>query len=64
MLSADSFLHHMVRNLVGSLIEVGRGARSPAWIGDLLAARDRTLAGPTAPARGLVLVRVMYGDLR
>jgi len=61
LLSADSFLHHMVRNLMGTLVEVGRGARSPAWIGELLAARDRTLAGPTAPAEGLVLVRVMYG---
>lgn len=61
LLSADSFLHHMVRNLMGTLVEVGRGARSPGWIGELLAARDRTLAGPTAPAEGLVLVRVMYG---
>lgn len=55
------FLRHMVRNLVGSLLEVGRGRRPPGWIGDLLAARDRTLAGPTAPARGLVLVSVDDG---
>lgn len=60
LFSADSFLHHMVRNIVGSLVEVGKGHRPPGWIGDLLRARDRTLAGPTAPAHGLVLLRVLY----
>jgi tRNA pseudouridine38-40 synthase len=60
LLSADSFLHHMVRNIVGSLIEVGRGSRPPSFITDLLVARDRTRGGPTAPARGLTLVRVCY----
>jgi tRNA pseudouridine38-40 synthase len=60
MLSADSFLHHMVRNIVGSLVEVGRGACEPAWITRVLEARDRNQAGPTAPAHGLVLVRVLY----
>lgn len=55
------FLRHMVRNLVGSLLEIGRGRRSPGWIGDLLAVRDRTRAGPTAPARGLTLVRIEDG---
>lgn len=60
-LSADSFLHHMVRNIVGSLVEVGRGARPPGWIGEVVAGRDRKRAGPTAPAQGLVLVRVLYG---
>jgi tRNA pseudouridine38-40 synthase len=59
-LSADSFLHHMVRNIVGSLVEVGRGAHPPGWIAGLLAARDRTRAGPTAPPEGLFLVRVLY----
>ncbi|HET8577177.1 MAG TPA: tRNA pseudouridine(38-40) synthase TruA [Methylomirabilota bacterium] len=61
LLSADSFLHHMVRNIVGSLVEVGRGARQPEWMAEVLASRNRALAGPTAPARGLVLLRVMYG---
>jgi tRNA pseudouridine38-40 synthase len=60
-LSADSFLHHMVRNIVGSLVEVGRGARPPGWIGEVVEGRDRKRAGPTAPAHGLVLVRVLYG---
>jgi tRNA pseudouridine38-40 synthase len=60
--SADRYLHHMVRNIVGSLVEVGRGARPPGWLGEVLASRDRRRAGPTAPARGLVLVRVLYGS--
>jgi len=60
LISADSFLHHMVRNLVGSLVEIGRGAQRPEWVMELLDARDRTRAGPTAPPQGLVLARVMY----
>jgi tRNA pseudouridine38-40 synthase len=58
------FLRHMVRNLVGTLLEVGRGRRPPDSIAPLLAARDRTLAGPTAPPHGLTLVRVEHGDFR
>jgi tRNA pseudouridine38-40 synthase len=57
---ANAFLHHMVRNIVGSLVEVGAGARPQAWIGELLAARDRTLAGPTAPPQGLVFNGPLY----
>jgi tRNA pseudouridine38-40 synthase len=60
VISADRFLHHMVRNLVGSAVEVGRGVRSPRWVGAVLGAGDRTGAGPTAPAHGLTLVRVLY----
>ena len=60
LISADSFLHHMVRNLIGSLVEIGRGAEQPHWMGELLEGRDRTRAGPTAPPQGLVLVRVLY----
>ena len=59
--SADRFLHHMVRNIVGSVVQVGRGARPPEWLGEVLASRDRTRAGPTAPAHGLTLLRVTYG---
>lgn len=60
----SGFLRHMVRNLVGTLLEVGRGRRAPGSLGALLAGRDRTAAGPTAPARGLILVRVLYGPPR
>jgi len=62
LISADSFLHHMVRNLVGSLVEVGRGARRPEWIKELLEGRDRTRSGPTAAPQGLALLRVMYPE--
>ena len=57
---ANAFLHHMVRNIVGSLMEVGAGERPEAWIAELLAARDRTLAGPTAPSAGLVFLGPLY----
>ena len=60
LVSADSFLHHMVRNLVGSLVEIGRGVQRPEWIAQVLDGRDRTRAGPTAPPQGLALARVMY----
>ena len=59
-ISADRFLHHMVRNIVGSAVEVGRGAHEAAWLAKVLASHDRTRAGPTAPAQGLALVRVLY----
>ena len=58
------FLRHMVRALVGTLVEVGRGKRPAASMAALLAARNRGEAGPTAPARGLTLVRVDYGNRR
>ena len=57
---ANAFLHHMVRNLVGVLVEVGRGAAPPGWAAEVLAARDRTRAGVTAPPQGLTLVGVRY----
>jgi tRNA pseudouridine38-40 synthase len=60
LISADRFVHHMVRVIVGSAVEVGRGARGMEWLVELLAGRDRRLAGPTAPPQGLVLLRVVY----
>jgi tRNA pseudouridine38-40 synthase len=60
LLAADAFLHHMVRNIVGTLVEVGLGRRPPHWVGEILAGRDRRAAGPTAPPHGLYLVRVLY----
>jgi tRNA pseudouridine38-40 synthase len=60
LLSADRFLHHMVRNVVGSAVEVGRGAQDATWLADVLRQRERTRAGPTAPAHGLTLLRVLY----
>lgn len=57
---ANGFLYNMVRVIVGSLVDVGRGNRSYAWIGDVLAAKDRRRAGMTAPAQGLYLLEVKY----
>jgi tRNA pseudouridine38-40 synthase len=57
-----AFLKHMVRNITGSLVNVGRGKNPPGWISEVLASKDRTQAGPTAPPQGLTLVEVLYGD--
>jgi tRNA pseudouridine38-40 synthase len=57
---ADGFLYNMVRNIVGSLMYVGRGKHPVAWISELMARGDRRCAGPTAPAQGLFLVWVTY----
>ena len=57
---ANAFLHHMVRNIVGSLMLVGRGEQPEAWIGELLRGGDRTVAGPTAPSEGLVFLGPRY----
>ena len=59
-IEATAFLRHMVRNIVGTLVEVGRGLRTPESFSELLEARDRTKAGRTAPACGLYLVKVKY----
>ncbi len=59
-IQGNGFLHHMVRNLVGTMIEVGRGALQAAEIPAIFEARARSAAGPTAPARGLFLHSVQY----
>lgn len=61
--TANRFLRKMVRTIVGTLLEVGRGKRPPSWIDEVLEARDRAAAGPVVPPTGLFLVRVDYpGD--
>ena len=59
---ANAFLQHMVRNMVGSLLEVGRGDKDPAWIVELLSLQDRSRAAPTALPDGLYLVGVEYPE--
>ncbi len=56
----NGFLHHMVRNLVGTMVDIGRGSLKPDELPEILASRDRSLAGPTAPASGLYLAEVIY----
>jgi tRNA pseudouridine38-40 synthase len=60
VIEATAFLRHMVRNIVGTLAEIGQGIRTPESFAELLAARDRTRAGVTAPAHGLYLIEVKY----
>ena len=59
-LAANGFLHHMVRNIVGSLVHVGKGGAAPEWAGEVLAGRDRSRAAPTFDAAGLYLTGVGY----
>jgi len=61
-ITGDGFLRHMVRTIVGSLVEIGRGHQPVGWMLDVLSRRDRKLAGPTAPPGGLVLLSVEYDD--
>ena len=58
--TANAFLHHMVRNLVGCLVYVGKGKHPPGWMPELIAARDRRRAAPTFAADGLYLCRISY----
>lgn len=57
---ADGFLYNMVRTIVGTLVQVGRGKQPESWLGEVLRAADRRAAGPTAPPQGLMLVHVEY----
>jgi tRNA pseudouridine38-40 synthase len=60
--SADAFLHHMVRNMVGCLVYVGKGKHSPDWLAEVLSSRERSLAAPTFAPDGLYLRRIQYED--
>lgn len=59
---ANAFLHHMVRNIAGMLVQVGRGDQPPGWAGEVLASGDRRQAGITAPAQGLYFYEVCYPE--
>ena len=61
-ISANAFLHHMVRNVVGSLLKIGEGVKQKPWLQTVLDAKDRRLAGITAPADGLYLTGIIYPD--
>jgi len=61
-IEANAFLHHMVRNIAGVLIMIGMGKAEPDWSAEILAGRDRTAGGVTAPAAGLYLVGVEYPE--
>ncbi|MDO4841618.1 MAG: tRNA pseudouridine(38-40) synthase TruA, partial [Phoenicibacter congonensis] len=56
----NAFLHSMVRTIVGTLVNVGRGKREPSWVGEVLEAKDRRAAGENAPAQGLIFWDVRY----
>lgn len=60
--TANAFLHHMVRNLVGCLVYVGKGSYAPDWLAEVLSRRDRALCAPTFAPDGLYLCAVDYGD--
>ena len=61
-IKANAFMQHMVRNIMGALLQVGRGEQKPMWLGELLTLKDRTAAGMTAAADGLYLVEVSYPE--
>ena len=62
-IAANAFLHHMVRNIAGTLMDVGSGERPVSWVSPLLAIKDRTKAGITAPPHGLYMIQVDYPDI-
>ncbi len=61
-IKANAFVHHMVRNIAGTLMQIGRGDKPISWAGDLLALKDRTQAYATAPAEGLYFVKAFYPE--
>ena len=61
--AANAFLHHMIRNIAGVLIAIGKGERPTDWTREVLEHRDRTLGGVTAPPQGLYFMRVIYPEV-
>jgi tRNA pseudouridine38-40 synthase len=61
-IKANAFLPHMVRNIVGDLVSVGRCERTPAWMEEIIQGRDRRAGAPAAPPQGLALWKVTYSD--
>lgn len=61
-IEANAFLHHMVRNMAGTLMKVGTGSREPSWVKEVLAAKSRSAAAETAPPDGLYLTNVIYPE--
>jgi tRNA pseudouridine38-40 synthase len=60
LVRANAFLHHMVRNLVGTLVYVGKGKHAPQWVGEVLQSRERSKAAPTFGPQGLILEKIEY----
>lgn len=61
-IEANAFLHHMVRNIAGVLMKIGRGVKDPSWMQEVISAKSRQAAAETAPAEGLYLVQVRYPE--
>ena len=61
-IKGNAFLHHMVRNLVGSFIQIGVGKQKAGWMAEVLAAKDRSIAAPTFSPAGLYLAQIVYPD--
>jgi tRNA pseudouridine38-40 synthase len=62
-IKANAFLHHMVRNIVGTLLKIGRGEKNVEWISSVLASKDRREAGPTAEPQGLYFIKAFYEEI-
>ncbi len=62
-IKANAFLHHMVRNIVGTLLKIGRGEKSVEWMSQVLASKDRKKAGPTAEPQGLYFIKAYYEEI-
>ena len=62
-IKANAFLHHMVRNIVGTLLKIGRGEKTVEWMSQVLMSKDRKKAGPTAEPQGLYFMKAYYKEI-